>query len=236
MNRRTILQLTGAAFATGTEVGSTIHGQEARTNEEEDGGPETVVCEPDLRFGERKLIVDESGVSPIAYGGVVVENVGSVASGGITLTAVWRDESGNFINDDSVRLPSLGADETWLAYIRAVTDAEPIDGFDVSGEFEVGSPRTPPGLTVVESDFDYSENKITGVVENTREEDIDRVEAYGKLYDEDGYLLGGASTWERGFPAGRNWKFEIRTPLLPASVEPTTHDVTLNADAFRIRE
>lgn len=234
MNRRNILQLTGAAFATGTGANSTTNSQDAETNDEAED-PETPVCEPDLRFRDRELIIDESGYSPTAYAGVVVENVGEAASGEISLTAFWIDEGGSFIDDGSMILPSLGVNETWVAYIQAFPDAEEITDFEVSGQFEVGPPRTPPGLTVVESDFDYGENEITGVVENTREEVVEDVEIYGKIYNEEGTLVGGGSTWESELPAGRDWNFEISTPLLPTGVEPTDHDVILDAWTFLIR-
>ena len=234
MNRRNILQLTGAAFATGTGVTSSTNRQKAETNDEKED-QETLVCNPDLQFRDGELIIDESGLSPVAYAGVVVENVGDAASGEISLRASWMDREGNFIDDDSTTLPSLGDNERWIAYIRALPDAEEIVDFDIRGEFEVSPPRTPPGLTVVESNFDYGENEIAGVIENTREQDIEYVEAYGKIYNEEGTLVGGGSTLESELPAGRDWTFEIGTPLLPADVEPTDHAVILDARTFLIR-
>lgn len=232
MNRRKILQLTATTFTTGIGAGYVGNRQDGENSDEEEPARAA-----DLQFGERELVVDESGISPTAYAAAVVENVGGTASGRVSVTAAWMDGSGNFIDDDSIELPSLGAGETWLAYVRALlTDPDEVEGFEVSGEFEVGYPRTPLGMTVTESDFDRGENVITGVAENTREADIEGLEAHGKIYDESGTVLGGGSTWEGEHAAGRDWSFEIRTPRLPAGVEPTDHDVMLDARTFQITD
>lgn len=228
MNRRTILQLTGATFA--TEIGADYIG-----NRQENEDDEEPTCDPDIRFGEQDLIIDESGFTSRAYAEIVVENVGDAPSGEISVTAAWMDEGGSFIDDDSARLPSLRAGETWFAYVSSLIDPEDINDFEASGEFEVGHPRSPPGITVTESDYDPGDNEITGVAENTREEDIERVEAQGKIYDEGGLVLGGGSTWERDHPAGRDWNFEIRTPRLPGGIESAGYTVVLDARTFQIQ-
>jgi hypothetical protein len=118
MNRRTILQLTGATFATGIGTGLNSNSQEAEDGEageeETDERQEDPVCESNIQFGERQLIIDESGTSPTAYAAVVVENVGDAASGEISVYVDWLDQDENLIDEDSSTLPFLGAGETWF--------------------------------------------------------------------------------------------------------------------------
>lgn len=236
MNRRKLLQVAGATFATGIGTGYTGARQDGGENDEPaDEPPEECFCDPEIQFGEQELLIDESGFTPDAYAVVEVENAGDTPTSELTVSVSWLDEDGQFVGDDSERLPSLAADELWRAYVWTITDPEEIDDFELSGEFEVGQPRTPSGLTIADSNFDYGENEITGVVENSRDSDIERVKAHGKMFDDGGTVLGGGSTWEREHPAGRDWNFDIRVPRLPGGVEPTEHEVMLDARTFQIQ-
>lgn len=236
MIRREILQLAGGTLTAG--IGAGLVGNRQEQEEGDENGEEEQedpVCEPDIQFGETELIVDESGFSATAFAEVVVENVGNAPSGELSITAAWMDADETFIDDDFASLPTLGEQETWVAYIRALTEPEEIEDFEVSGEFEVGHPRAPERLAITNSEFDQGENEITGVAENSREDDIERVEAQGKIYDDEGTVLGGGTTWESDHPAGRNWNFEIFTPQLPGGVEPVDHDVMLDAQSYQIQ-
>jgi hypothetical protein len=119
--------------------------------------------------------------------------------------------------------------------VRAVlVDPDEIADFALNGEFDVEYPRPPQGMTVAESNFDRGENEITGTVENTRGEDLGRIYARGKIYDENGNVLGGDSESQRDLPAGRDWRFVMGTPQLPADVVPTDHDVVLDTPTYPI--
>lgn len=235
MNRRKILQLTGASFATG--IGSSYADTNQEDDEEGENGP---ACTPTIQFGGRQLLIDDTGYSNDVWAVVAVENTGDAASGGITVTAEWVDEDGNFLDDDGESLPTLDAGETWLAHIRAFgLDPENIDDFNVTGEFDIDYPRTPRGMAVSESelvDEDDSRPEITGVAENTREEGLEYIEARGKFYDQDGTVLAGSRTWEHNFPAGADWNFGIRMQSMPYQAEePTDHDATLDARSFQVQ-
>lgn len=237
MNRRHYLKVAGGVAAT---IGTgTVAGDE----HEDDTTPDNGRYETELQFGDRQLVVDHGGFSPTAYAVVEVENTGTVASGDVSITVGWLDETESRIDDDRASLPSLGPDETWLAHVRALPDPEEIADFEVSGEFETGHPRSPRGLAVAESDYIAGDEEITGRVENTRDEDVERLEAQGKMYDADGIILGGGTDWERDLPAERDWSFEIRLPRLPEVVEggqdyeipePTNHDVLLDSRTHRV--
>ena len=227
-------------------VASAIWGGTASADEHEaDTTPNETPYDTELQFGDRQLVVDHGGFSPTVYAVIEVENVGTVASGEITITVGWLDEAESRIGDDSTRLPSLGADETWLAHVSSLTDPEEIASFEVAGEFETGHPRSPSGVAVAESEYRVDDEEIIGQVENTRDEDLERLEAQGKIYDGDGRVLGGGTDWERDLPAGRDWTFEIRLPQLPEVVqdaqdyeppEPTDHDVLLDARTYRVTD
>lgn len=233
MNRRTILQLTGASIATGSATRPAASTQEGGTATDT---PEGSSCRVDIRFGERELVVEQGGVVPTAYARVVVENAGDVASGQISLTASWLDDSGSMLDDDTATLPSLGGGETWLGHVEAlVTDPTAINEVEVTGDFAVGQPRTPRGLSVDESEFDRANNSMTGMVANSRDAPLGQVEAHAKLYDAEGRVLGGATALETDLPAGQNWRFEAITPRLPAAVEPADHSVSLDGRAFQIQ-
>lgn len=243
MQRRTVLQLTGATFAAGVGADRSYgwlrdeHDEEDETDEE-DGENDEPACEPEIRFGDRELLVDDTGISPAPYAEVVVENTGDVPSGEITVSVDWLAEDGSLLDDDREQLPSLGAGETWVAYVGALgPDAEEIDDFEVTGEFELGHPRAPDGLELAESELDVDEltPEITGVVENTREEDHERIEVLGKVYAEDGTVLTGGDDFERDLAAGTDWSFEIRLWDLPYQApEMAEHEVLVNADAFQV--
>lgn len=168
--------------------------------------------EPDVRFGDRQLVVDDSGFTTEVYAEVVVENTGDAAAGRITLNVDWYDAADNYLEDTSGSLPSLDAGEVWIAQVSALpADVEDIERFELSGEFESNSPVAPEGMQVTESEIEIEEYfaQITGVAENDRDDEIRYVEAHGRIYDGQGRVIGGGWTNETEIPAGRNWAFEI---------------------------
>lgn len=246
MQRRTMLQLTGATFATGMGADRSYgllrdeHDEAEDDDETGDNEDEEPACEPEIRFGDRELLVDDTGFTPDVYAEVVVENVGDAPSGEITVSVDWLNEDGSLLDDDRERLPSLDPGENWLAFVQAVgPDADEIDDFEVGGEFELGHPRAPDGIEIADSELDVDEltPEITGVVENTREEDLDRVEVIGKAHAEDGTVLAGGSDFERDLAAGTDWNFDLRLWGLPYQApELAEHEVLVTADAFRIED
>lgn len=224
-----------------TETEDTTETEATTETEDPTETEETTQTEPageaDVQFGERELVKDDSGFSTEAYAEVIVENVGDGAAGQITVDVEWYDADGNFLDNDTGRLPSLEAGEVWIAQVSALTtDAEDIDSIEVSGEFEDSSPVQPKDMRVRESELeveDYSA-QITGVAENNREDEMDYVEAHGKIYDEQDRVIGGGWTNETDIPAGTNWKFEI--PLAGRSRERASdaadHVAFLDADLF----
>ena len=188
-------------------------GNDATPEGTEEPTPTEPPGESDVQFGDRELITDDSGYSTEVYAEIIVENVGDGPAGQITVNVDWVDADGNYLDDSTGRLPSLEAGEVWVAQVSALTsDPEEIEDFEVSGEFEDSPPVAPEGMEVTESELevgDYS-SQISGVAENSREDVIDYVEAHGKIYDDQGRVIGGGYTNETEIPAGRNWAFEIR--------------------------
>jgi hypothetical protein len=193
--------------------------------------------EPDVQFGERELIKDDSGYSTEAYAEVIVENVGDGPAGEVTVEVEWYDSDGNYLDASTGRLPSLDAGEVWIAQVSALSsDPEDIDSIEISGEFDNSPPVAPEGMKVTESELEIEDfsSQITGVAENNREEDIGYVEAHGKIYDDQGRVIGGGWTNETDIPAGRNWAFEIRLSGRAAdrAEDATDHVAFLDADIF----
>lgn len=240
MNRRKILQLTGASFATGVGANYVSARQEdGQENGDEQDDEEGTACEPDVRFGDRELLVDDTGFSDDLWAVVAVENAGDLATGEIAVTVEWLDADGNFIDDDDQWLPSLDGGETWLAHVSALgPDSEDVENFEVTGEFETDYPRPPNGMRVTETELVDGDVRpeIAGTAENTREEDLEYVAAQGKFYDEDGTVLAGNSTLERDLPAETDWSFTLGMQSMPyQAAEPTDHDVTLDGRTFQIQ-
>jgi len=193
--------------------------------------------EPDLEFRERELIKDDSGYTTEAYAEVIVENIGDGSAGQVTVNIEWYDADGNFLDDSTGRLPSLEPGEVWIAQVSALTsDPEDIESIEISGEFENTPLAYPEGMRVIESELEIEEYsaQISGVAENTREDEMGYVEAHGKIYDGQGRVIGGGLTNETDIPAGRNWAFEI--PLTGRSAaraeDAADHIAFLDADLF----
>lgn len=242
MNRRTILQLTGVTFVTG--LGSSRASASQETDSGEEGGQATEddrqagVCEADVRFGEQELVIDDTGFSDEVWAAVVVENTGDAPSGNIELAVEWLDGNGSLLSDTTEYFPTLGAGESWLAYVRSFEEADVVSGVEVTGDFELDPPRTPAGLSVGDTELvgDDVDPAVAGVVENSREEDLDFIYAYGLFYAEDGTILGGSSTSENDLRAGTNWGFELSYPRLPYQADDVVEfDVLLDAQSFQIR-
>jgi hypothetical protein len=91
-------------------------------------------------------------------------------------------------------------------------------------------------MEVTESELeigDYSA-EITGVAENSREDEIGYVEAHAKIYDDQDRVIGGGYTNETDIPAGRNWAFNIRLSgrATTRAEDAANHVAFLDADIF----
>lgn len=191
--------------------------------------------EPEVVFGDSELLFDDSGLSLDAYAEVVAENIGDAASGQVKVESRWFDEDGNFLGDDTTYLPTLGAEETWIARVKALTvDAEDIERFEITGEFDKEQPRAPEGMTVKESELEVGEfsASIRGVAENSRDNEVSYVEAMAKLYDDEDQVIGGDWTNETDIPARTDWRFEIRLTQSDRPEEAVHHEVHLDSTAF----
>jgi len=238
--RRRLLAVTGVTLTSGcTALGvqqNETSGQNAsanRTTAQEDRN-----CEPTIHLVDQGVVRDDSGFTTELFAEVVVENVGAAASGAVTITAGWLDSNGNFLGEDTATLPSLGAGETWQAYVQALgTEPESVDDVQITGEFETSVPRAPQGVSVAESSYLEEDDTVTGVATIDREESVSDVEAVAKLYAENGTVLGGGTAWEQELAAGTDWSFEIYVPRLPGDAPaPADHDVQLTARTHRILE
>lgn len=224
----------GTATDTDDGSGDTTPTEEPTSTEEPT--PTEPSGEPDVQFGERELIKDDSGYTTEVYAEVIVENTGDGPAGQVTVNVEWYDADGNFLEDTAGRLPSLEDGEVWIAQISALTsDPEDIESIKISGEFE-SPPVAPEGMQVTESELEIEEysSQITGVAENNREEETDYVEAHGKIYDDQERVIGGGYTNETEIPGGRNWAFEIRLPGRAAARAEgaADHVAFLDADLF----
>jgi|GEM_PF-5156684 len=234
-----MLAMVGAALASGcTARGGQQNETSAQNNSTNQSGPQNeLTCEPDIQFTGAELLVDDSGFTTDAYAEIIVENAGTARSGEVAVTAGWLDQGGNFLDEDTARLPSLAAGETWQAYVVALgPDAESIEDVQVSGEFVTGAPVAPSGLAVAESQYVAEDDQIRGRVTIDRETSVEEVTALAKLYAEDGTVLGGGTAWESELAAGTDWRFEMYVPRLPGDApEPTDHEVLLDAGPHQIQ-
>lgn len=253
MNRRTYLAISGA-LCTGL-AGCSGGSEEIDDSEGDDGGsdntpeetdeptateeptPTKPSGEPDVQFGEQNLIKDDSGYTTEAYAEVVVENTGDGSAGQVSVNVEWYDADGNYLDDTTGRLPSLDAGEVWVAQVSALSsDPEDIESIEISGEFENAPPVAPDGMEVTESELEIGEYsaEITGVAENSRQDEIGYVEAHAKIYDGQDRVIGGGYTNETDIPAGRNWAFNIRLSgrATTRAEDAANHVAFLDADIF----
>jgi hypothetical protein len=169
--------------------------------------------EPAVEIVEHELVVNEGEYSTDAYIAATIENTGDGASGMIELTADWYDEAGDYMDNDSAYLRSLGAGETWAARVYFLgSGAEEVDSYEIDGEFETDHPTfDPEGLELVEQDMKVGDNEavIEGQVENNTGEEASYIQAIGKIYDANGVVLGDSRTNVTDVPDGETWTFDF---------------------------
>jgi len=190
----------------------------------------TPAGEPDVQIVDDELVIDEGEYSTDAYVVATVENQGEAPSGQITLTADWYDDNGDFIDNDKGYLPILRAGETWEAHVHAISDAEDVADYELSGEYETTPAEPPEDIEIVETEQKVSDDGgvvISGRVENNTGEEIQYLEAEALLYDDSGVVLDGDWTNESEIPEGETWRFEIEWFQFDRADRVFDHDVIL---------
>ena len=134
----------------------------------------------------------------------IVQNVADQASGSVTVTALWYDDEGRYLGRDSVSVPALPGETTWLAGIEARAP------FAV-GEFQLQLaveplPAMPAGVTLEEARVDAGGERIVGVIATEREEPVG-LTARG-VVTEATWVTHVGSVRET-VPAGAEWRFAI---------------------------
>lgn len=169
----------------------------------------------DLKIVDHELVVEEGHFE--TYVEATVENSGSVPSGSLELQASWYDSDGNYLNNDTGRLKSLGDGETWAARVYCIkTNAESIADYEIEGEFSEDAYKPAEDLTLVDSSMNVTENEwgeeelaIEGEVRNESDNNQDYVEAIAKVYNGDGNVLGDEYANVTDLRAGETWSFSF---------------------------
>lgn len=190
--------------------------------------------EPDITIANHELIVNEGEYTTDVYVAATVENTGDAASGMIELIADWYDDEGNYLDNDSWFLQTLGAGETWAARVYYLGgSAEQVADYEFDGEFQTQSPSAAEGLTLSSSQMQVGENEavITGEVANERDESVSYAEAISKVYDSDGVVLDANYTNVTDLPAGETWSFETTWRGRDRTSEAANHAVIITTDA-----
>ncbi len=223
---------TNSDAETGTSVNSgapTAEQQGQETTREPVGGPNVTI-------GESTIRTDDSGYQTEKYVDVTVFNDGDVPSGQVELTVRWYDDNGDLLDDSRQFLPTLGAGETWLARVRALT-TEPaeIADYEVDGQYETQPPQAPENVELLESDFEVGGDggvTVTGRAENNTGGELSYLEAVGKLYDADGRVLAGEFTNETEIPAGETWRFNVEWIQFDRIGQIDSYEALLDDSAF----
>lgn len=247
MERRTFLALTGSAALAGcsgddtepiengdTDTDTDTEQSGGNNNETTDEESPMETDEPsggsDVQIGETSLERREGDYSTDVWVDAVVVNEGDAASGSVTLKVRWYDEDGNFLDDSTESLASIDADETWAAHVYALTtDPEKIADFEIEGEFEPESPGVPDAVELLDSSMAPADREVTveGRVKNGLDHELSYIEAHGKVYNEDGDVMGEGWTNESDIPAGETWRFDVSWRGRHRVEQAASHSVVL---------
>ena len=91
------------------------------------------------------------------------------------------------------------------------------------------------GLVINEHEYvppedDFGSPTVEGIVENTRDEDLDYVEVRVRVYDEDGNQLDNYLTNTTDLAAGGTWAFEVM--ILDDDEDIDDYDIQVNDSPF----
>lgn len=206
---------TDAPTSTGSTGGDESTTTEATEEPETETKTETETrteenSQANVNIESKELVVDDSGYSTEKDVAAEVVNSGEGRSGSIKLTAEWYDSEGNYLDNDSQYLQTLGAGETWLAHVHVLVDDEKVEDFELSGEYNSQAQFDPEGFELTESEMNVGENEavITGKVANNTGAKASYLEATATIYNSDGAVLGDSYTNTSGLPADKTWSFE----------------------------
>ncbi|MFC5970044.1 FxLYD domain-containing protein [Halomarina salina] len=185
---------------------------ERATETETEPETATPTGEAALEVISEELVVDEGEYSTDVYVAAEIENTADVPSGLIELKAEWFDGDGNYLDNSTQYLRTLGAGETWNARVYALmSDGEKIEDYSLGGEFQTQSPNfSPEGLALGETELKVGDNDavVNGGVQNNRGEEVGYIQAIAKFYNADGAVVGTGRDNVLEVPADRTWSFE----------------------------
>lgn len=243
MRRRAFLTVVGGVAIAGCTGGETDEaedttddtaGEETTDNgtEDENGGE----GEPNLEIVEHELVVEEGSITTDVYVDATVENTGDMPTGTIELTADWYDDDGNYLDNDSGYLESLGPGETWDAQVRHLgSDSEAVADYELDGEYETEPPEfDPEGLELLDSEMEIGEDDvlIRGEIENDTGDEVSYIQVIGKLYGEDDLVLSEEWTNVTDVPAGEAWSFELNWLQYDDPAEIEDYEILVTMTSF----
>lgn len=182
----------------------------------------------EVAIGERSLETFETSYgSEEAYAVANLTNEGGVASGTIELTARFYNDSDNLIDSSTGYLRTLGAGETWHAFVQLLSmDAEPAS-IEVEAEFGSMPPKTPGDIEVTDSSLSGGDSDTvtsTATIANNTGSEVAYLEGISKFYESDGVVVGTQYKNISELPAGDTW--EISNELMRGpEPEITAHEI-----------
>jgi len=247
VNRRSLLVGVGTSF-TALVAGCTGSSDVEGGSREDDGSDDPENTEgssesAELEIGDHELVVEEGDFSTDVYVEATVENTGEVPSGDIELQADWYNSDGNYLDNDTGRLASLGAGETWAARVYHLgTGAEDIDDYEIEGEYAEDAYEEPEGVSLVESSMSVEEGDlgdleviVEGRVENETDEDQSYVEVMATIYNDSGHVLGDDWTNVTDLRAGETWAFDFSSfsaPIRNRADQATDHNIRIKTSSW----
>jgi len=247
MNRRSMLAGAGVsltALIAGCTESSDVEGGsrdgEEGTDEESTDEERTSA---NLEIVDHELVVEEGDFSTDVYVEATVENTGDAPSGDVQLQADWYDGDGNYLDNDTGRLSTLGVGETWSARVYHLgSGAENIDDYEIEGEFDEDTYEPPEGVSLVDSSLNVQEDDlgdmevvVEGRVENETEEDQSYVEVVAIIYNDSGDVIGDDWTNVTDLRAGETWAFDFTSfgaAIRNRAEQATDHKIRIKTSAW----
>lgn len=227
----------GEDTSTGSSDASTDTPAETETDTETqtEEPTETASANAAIEIVSDELVVEEGEYSTDVYVAAEVTNSGEGRSGPIELVAEFYDGDGNYLDNTSQYLQTLGAGETWAARVPKLTNAEAVDDYELGGEFTEQAPAfSPEGLALEGSEMQVGEREavVTGQIANDRGEAVSYLQAVGTIYDADGVVIGDEWTNVNDVPADRSWSFELTWLGQDRLGEADSHEVHFTDSVF----
>jgi len=191
-----------------------------------------VAAEPELTIEDNGLASADT-VFHNTYAEATVENTGDSRSGTVELTVRWFDDSGSFVGEDSISVPTLDAGESWIARVGSSKEENEISDYEFTGKYELTAGDSPDGISVKDSSLsikDEFNGKITAEADNTRDESLFMASLRANIYNDDGNVIAGTQTLESDIPPGEDLFFELSlssTRAVHRINKATDHQVVL---------